>query len=374
MYLVFLRGRTTLDSVKFSIFVFSLDYLGKRCRVNSDFALVLGAVGVEHLCPPYLGIRTQRARCKDTKCSADVTCDICKDWSVAQWEAFLKRRPYSERHKKCPSGSALPSAPPTLPPSTSASSEAGRPVPPPWSLTPPSEGCDHSGKMEGVPRVGSRKISPPPSRRLVGEDGGGGGGGLGFCGRERFSCFLPPALHVYLSRVVEIPVKSVAVPVHGLGGHLTSLANRAVSPRTVRSLVDEGALAVTRHAPLLPVCGLDDPGRGLLTATRTIECARDRLAVARPGVIACGRMGPATGHVTIAGLVTTLPFLLTARGHGRGVGGLDGVAGIAAALGRRWSLPLRLRLAPSLFPRPLSRTSPGCSSACLDPWHSGMWL
>ena len=43
------------------------------------------------------------ARCRGTKCSADVTCDICKDWSVAQWEAFLKRRPYSERHKKCPS-------------------------------------------------------------------------------------------------------------------------------------------------------------------------------------------------------------------------------------------------------------------------------
>ena len=33
------------------------------------------------------------ARCRGTKCSADVTCDICKDWSVAQWEAFLKRLP-----------------------------------------------------------------------------------------------------------------------------------------------------------------------------------------------------------------------------------------------------------------------------------------
>ena len=51
------------------------------------------------------------ARCRGIKCSADVTCDICKDWSVTQWEAFLKRRPYSERCKKHPSGSALPSAP-----------------------------------------------------------------------------------------------------------------------------------------------------------------------------------------------------------------------------------------------------------------------
>ena len=59
------------------------------------------------------------ARCRGVKCTSDVTCDICKDWSVAQWEAFLKRRPYIERRKKCSSGSALPSAPPTLPPSVS---------------------------------------------------------------------------------------------------------------------------------------------------------------------------------------------------------------------------------------------------------------
>ena len=64
--------------------------------------------------------------------------------------------------------------------------------------------------------------------------------------------------------------------------------------------------------------------------------------------------------MTVAGLVTALPFLLTARGHGRGVGGLDGVAGIArrlsllpaivATLGRRWSPPLWLRVTPSSFP------------------------
>ena len=59
---------------------------------------------------------------------ADVTCDICKDWSLAQWEAFLKRRPYSERRKKRPSGSALPPASQTPLPSASASSEAGRPA------------------------------------------------------------------------------------------------------------------------------------------------------------------------------------------------------------------------------------------------------
>ena len=54
------------------------------------------------------------ARCRG-KCSSDVTCDICKDWSVAQWEAFLSKRSYSGRRKSCPSGSSLPHAPLPLP-------------------------------------------------------------------------------------------------------------------------------------------------------------------------------------------------------------------------------------------------------------------
>ena len=99
---------------------------------------------------------------------------------------------------------------------------------------------------------------------------------------------------------------------------------------------------MTRPALLLPVCGLVAPGLGLRTATGIVECAlalgvtvrglnkcaRDLLAVARPGVTARSHTGPTTGHVTIAGLVTA-PLLLTVRGLGRGVGGLDGVTGIA---------------------------------------------
>ena len=34
-------------------------------------------------------------RCCGRKCTADLTCDIRKDWSVAQWEAFLKKHSYS---------------------------------------------------------------------------------------------------------------------------------------------------------------------------------------------------------------------------------------------------------------------------------------
>ena len=110
--------------------------------------------------------------------------------------------------------------------------------------------------------------------------------------------------------------------------------------------MDESTLTVTRHTPLLPMCGFDGPGCGLLIATGTVECVRapgatvcgrddcahDHLAIMRPGVTARGHTGPTTGHVTIAGLVTALPFLLTARGQGRGVGGLDGVAVIARTM------------------------------------------
>ena len=103
------------------------------------------------------------ARCRGIKCSADVTCDICKDWSVVQWEAFLKRHPYSERRKKRPSLCA----------SASASSEAGRPAPPPRPLPPPSEGRDRSGEAEGVPCVGSREVSSPPLPPFGGRGGGG---------------------------------------------------------------------------------------------------------------------------------------------------------------------------------------------------------
>ena len=92
---------------------------------------------------------------------------------MAQWEAFLKKCPYSGYCKSRPSGSALPTAPPTLPLSASAFSEAGRPAPPHRPPTPPSEGCGRSGESEGVLRVGSREVSSPPSRRSVGEGGGG---------------------------------------------------------------------------------------------------------------------------------------------------------------------------------------------------------
>ena len=193
-------------------------------------------------------------------------------------------------------------------------------------------------------------------------------------------------LHVYLPREVEILVKGVAVPVHSLEGRVTGLASHALAPRIVRGLVDDSAIAVTLPFPFLSMCGPDDPGCSLLTATGTVEFART-LGVTIRGHDDCARvcLAIASGHTGPAtGCMTALLFFLIVRGHGRGVSSLDGVAGIprrllllpriAATLGQRCCLPLRLRVAPSFFPCPLSLTSSGCSSACWGPWCSGMRL
>ena len=131
--------------------------------------------------------------------------------------------------------------------------------------------------------------------------------------------------HAYLRLGVELPLKSVVVP--ALGALVPCLGIRALATRPVCGCVDVSALAMTRLDRLLPVCGLVAPGHGLRTATRIVECAhalgvsaRNGLAVARPGMIARSHTGPATGHGTVAGLVTAL-LLLTARGLGGGGGG-----------------------------------------------------
>ena len=56
-----LKQRWRLLSVP-SLFVFLVYLRLCQCRVTSDFTLVSGAVGVDHLCPPYLGARTQPVR------------------------------------------------------------------------------------------------------------------------------------------------------------------------------------------------------------------------------------------------------------------------------------------------------------------------
>ena len=61
------------------------------------------------------------------------------------------------------------------------------------------------------------------------------------------------ALHAYLPHGVELRVKSIAVPALDLEGRVLGFGSHTLVPRTVRGCMDESALAVTRHAPLLPV-------------------------------------------------------------------------------------------------------------------------
>ena len=120
----------------------------------------------------------------------------------------------------------------------------------------------------------------------------------------------------------------------------------------------------------LPACDLGSPGRGLRTAPGAVgfahtlgvtacgldESARVLLAAAGPAVIVRDCTVPGTGPVTVCGHGTGLSSPLTGLSHGRGVGNLDGVAGIVrrlmvppritATLVRRWGLLLRLRAAP----------------------------
>ena len=114
------------------------------------------------------------ARCRGVKCMSDVTCDICKDWSVPQWEAFLKRHP-----------SLCASDPSSLHLGFFGSwTPCGLPLGHPPLL------------LRGMTARGRRRVSPAwvLARSPRSPFGGGGEGGrregLSFCGRERFGCFL----------------------------------------------------------------------------------------------------------------------------------------------------------------------------------------
>ena len=144
------------------------------------------------------------ARCRGVKCTSDVTCDICKDWSVVQWETFLQRRPSSELRQKRLSGAALPSAPPTLTP------------------------CASPFLQRGMTARGRRRVSPvwvlarSPLPPLSGRGEGGCREGLGFCRRNRFDCFLPPGGRG--SRIITL--RGVSCALQPFPGRLFHLCRR----------------------------------------------------------------------------------------------------------------------------------------------------
>ena len=101
----------------------------------------------------------------------EMTCDICADWSVAQWEQFVKKRAYKDRKKPSrPSGSVPPA--PLASPRAFSPSGVSRPGTSSSSSSRPSGGQGKQGGSQGAPGVGSREAPSPPARSRSSERGG----------------------------------------------------------------------------------------------------------------------------------------------------------------------------------------------------------
>ena len=102
------------------------------------------------------------AKCRGRKCSSLLTCSICESWSLAQWEAFNKRRAYADRTKPraSPKPSSMdPNAPLAASPSGKASSSQHF-IPP---LSPPPTALVATLNVDDTiaPRAQSVSASPP---------------------------------------------------------------------------------------------------------------------------------------------------------------------------------------------------------------------
>ena len=99
------------------LFDFKLEYfLSFSLVMSRELRLCPGVGGRE--CGAFLSSLDRDphptcTRCRGRVCTRDLTCDICAEWSSAQWELFAKKRSYAEskRHSR-PSGS-VPPAPKT---------------------------------------------------------------------------------------------------------------------------------------------------------------------------------------------------------------------------------------------------------------------
>ena len=109
-------------------------------------------------------------RCRGKVCTMEMTCDICADWSVAQWEQFVKERAYKDRKKPSrPSGSVPPA--PLASPRTFSPLGVSQPGTP-SSSSRLSGGQGKQGGSQGAPGVGSREAPSPPARSRSSERSG----------------------------------------------------------------------------------------------------------------------------------------------------------------------------------------------------------
>ena len=114
-------------------------------------------------------------RCRGRICTMNMTCDICADWSVAQWEQFVKKRSYKDRKKPSrPSGSVPPA--PLTSPRAETSSGVSRPGTSSSSSSCPSGGQGKQEGSQGAPCVVSRGASSPLARSRSNERGGSASG------------------------------------------------------------------------------------------------------------------------------------------------------------------------------------------------------
>ena len=68
--------------------MFSVLVVFNLAKMSLDQRLCSGVKGAFML-PLFRDLHPTCARCRGRKCTSDVTCDICKDWSVPQLEAFV---------------------------------------------------------------------------------------------------------------------------------------------------------------------------------------------------------------------------------------------------------------------------------------------
>ena len=140
-----------------------------------DFVLGLTDVNAAHTCRQWLKIHTPRVLNVEVGIARDSTCNSCKDWLLAQWEAFNTKRSHtdgkksSNRHAGAPTSLTSESLSSSAPVKQAASSLA----PPPLSAPPPSEGPGIREETKSdKPKLTRVSSSPPLLASQQGESGG----------------------------------------------------------------------------------------------------------------------------------------------------------------------------------------------------------
>ena len=272
-------------------------------------------------------------RCRGKICTMDMTCDICADWSVAQWEQFVKKRSYKDRKKPSRPSGSVPTAPLTSP---RAETPSGVSRPGTSSSSRPSGGQGKQGGLRGhlvlclggLPPLPldlgpARGVGVPLGSRLV----RAGALPLLLLLRERAKWELPARSRLPLP--APLPRLSLPIPHRTFDNVENRERLRSLAPACYPPVVPDLRIAVhgrigepghDRVAPVdvavvlalspLPVRGQEvesvdaghRPGRSLLVPARAVT-GRGLLTATGCGVEALGH-GETGLAVTVRGLLT----------------------------------------------------------------------